>query len=50
LKFLLGHFQVAGGVMETDLSQPVTRALMEWKHCSLHALFDFFNELEKKII
>ena len=33
--------------METDLSQPVTRALVVWKHCSLYALFDFFNELEK---
>lgn len=40
---------MAGGVIETDLSQSVDWALMEWKHCSLHALFDFFNELEKTI-
>lgn len=47
LKFLLGCFQMAGVVMETDLSQPVTGALTEPKHCSLHALFDYFNELEE---
>lgn len=35
--------------METDLSQPVTGALTEPKHCSLHALFDYFNELEEII-
>lgn len=40
---------MAGGVMETDLSQPVTGALTEPKHCSLHALFDYFNELEEII-
>jgi hypothetical protein len=49
LKFLLQCFQVAGGVMETDLSQPVTEAFTEPKHCSLHALFDFFDELEEII-
>lgn len=38
---------MAGVVMETDLSQPVTGALTEPKHCSLHALFDYFNELEE---
>lgn len=35
--------------METDLSQPVSEALMEWKHCSLQASFDVFNELEEII-
>lgn len=37
---------MAGGVMETDLSQSGTAALTELKHCSLHGLFDDFNELE----
>ena len=46
LKFLLGCFQVTSGVMERDLSQPVTGTLTEPKHCSLHVLFDYFNELE----
>lgn len=46
LKFLLGCFLVAGGVTGTDLSQPVTGALTESKHCSLYGLFDYFNELE----
>lgn len=49
LKFLLGSFLVAGGVMGTDLSQPVTRTLTESKHCSLYGLFDYFNELEEII-
>lgn len=35
--------------METDLSQQVPGALMEPKRCSLHALFDYFNELEEII-
>lgn len=42
-------FGVAGRVMETDLSQPETAALTELKHCSLHGLFDDFNELEEII-
>ena len=46
LKFLLGCFQVTSGVMERDLSQPVTGTLAEPKHCSLRVLFDYFNELE----
>ena len=46
MKFLLGCFQVTSGVMERDLSQPVTGTLTEPKHCSLRVLFDYFNELE----
>lgn len=49
LKFLLGCFLLASGVMATDLSQPVTGALTELKCCSLHGLFDYFNELEEII-
>lgn len=33
--------------MGTDLSQPVTGALTEPKHCALHGLFDYFYELEE---